>query len=238
MTTPQSLGLRDAWSRALPDEVQYWQDVIRTRGLAWPQQFNEQLSPDTPLQPYLLRRLPAPTGEGGTARILDVGSGPMTTIGKVSEGRCIELVAVDPLAEQYAAALRAEGLTPPVPTIAGDAERLDALFPPSSFDLVHAKNSLDHTYNPVAALRQMVRVARPGCWVQLEHATNEAVRQAYTGLHQWNLCLDDGRFVLWRPGARADVQLQLDDLIDQIDITTPGGDWLSVGLRKRPARTR
>ena len=44
--------------------------------------------------------------------------------------------------------------------VVGDVHALD--FPMANFDVVHAHQVLQHVANPVAALREMVRVCRPG----------------------------------------------------------------------------
>jgi ubiquinone/menaquinone biosynthesis C-methylase UbiE len=44
--------------------------------------------------------------------------------------------------------------------VTGDVH--DLPFPSGSFDVVHAHQVLQHVADPVAALREMVRVCRPG----------------------------------------------------------------------------
>src|ERR1035441_73779 len=48
----------------------------------------------------------------------------------------------------------------PVDFVVGDVLALD--FPAASFDVVHTHQVLQHVTDPVAALREMVRVCRPG----------------------------------------------------------------------------
>jgi SAM-dependent methyltransferase len=95
--------------------------------------------------------------------LLDVGCGPGTITAdlatRITPGRVTAL-------EQTAAALdlaRAEverrGL-PNVDFATGDVHALD--FPDDTFDVVHAHQVLQHVADPVAALREMRRVTRPG----------------------------------------------------------------------------
>ncbi|WP_116449390.1 methyltransferase domain-containing protein [Blastococcus litoris] len=94
--------------------------------------------------------------------LLDVGCGPGTiTVDlaeRVAPGRVLGIdVSADPLAEARAAAERA-GVA--VTFEVGDVYALAA--EDDSFDVVHAHQVLQHLTDPVAALREMARVCRPG----------------------------------------------------------------------------
>jgi 2-polyprenyl-3-methyl-5-hydroxy-6-metoxy-1,4-benzoquinol methylase len=94
--------------------------------------------------------------------VLDVGCGPGTiTVDlaeRVAPGRVVGLdVSADPLDEARAlAAARGVAATFDV----GDVYALEA--PDDSFAVVHAHQVLQHLTDPVAALREMARVCRPG----------------------------------------------------------------------------
>ena len=104
------------------------------------------------------------------------------------------------------------GVEPPVRTTQCESEKLTEVFGTNAFDLVYARNTLDHSYDPVKAIRSMIDVVKPGCHALLEHAQNEAEEENYMGMHQWNLSVDDGRFYVWRPGTRIDVAEALADV--------------------------
>jgi 2-polyprenyl-3-methyl-5-hydroxy-6-metoxy-1,4-benzoquinol methylase len=94
--------------------------------------------------------------------LLDVGCGPGTITvdlaARVAPGRALGVdVSADPLAEARAAADRA-GVE--VAFQVGDVYALDAA--DASFDVVQAHQVLQHLTDPVAALREMARVCRPG----------------------------------------------------------------------------
>ncbi len=94
--------------------------------------------------------------------VLDVGCGPGTiTVDlaeRVAPGRVVGLDAVAaPLAE---AAGHAERRGAAVEWLVGDVAALP--FDDASFDVVHAHQVLQHLSHPVAALREMARVTRPG----------------------------------------------------------------------------
>src|SRR5262249_23151674 len=148
------------------------------------------LDAELELQPELKELIPAPPGT--IVRILDVGSGPFTHVGKRWPDRKVEIVPVDPLAEHYNQILDRLSIRPLVPAIFAEAEKLVERFAPDSFDLAYARNSLDHSYNPLAAIRSMLAVVKPQRYVYLWHVANEGVRERYTGLHQWNLDMRHG----------------------------------------------
>ena len=91
-------------------------------------------------------------------RLLDVGCGPGTITadfaGRVGRE---SVLGVDASAEIIAAAERDhQGVS----FATGDVYRLD--FPDSSWDIVHAHQVLQHLADPIAALKEMRRVVKPG----------------------------------------------------------------------------
>lgn len=95
-------------------------------------------------------------------RVLDVGCGPGTiTVDlarRVAPGAVLGIdVSEAPLAEARELAAR-DGV--PVEFRVGDVYALDA--PDGTYDVVHAHQVLQHLTDPVAALREMARVCRPG----------------------------------------------------------------------------
>jgi ubiquinone/menaquinone biosynthesis C-methylase UbiE len=95
-------------------------------------------------------------------RLLDVGCGPGTlTVDLARRVAPGEVVAIDRAEDILAQAKEhAAGQGVAVTFQAGDVYRLG--FPDASFDVVHAHQVLQHLSDPVAALREMRRVARPG----------------------------------------------------------------------------
>jgi len=94
--------------------------------------------------------------------LLDVGCGPGTITAdlavRVAPGQVIAIDAAEaPLAEARAAAAAA-GVE--VDVRLGDVYAID--LPDDSVDVVHAHQVLQHLTDPVAALREMARVCRPG----------------------------------------------------------------------------
>ncbi len=218
------------WRRGLDDETDHWRRYLSTRGDEWPDEFRARLDPTTPLQPELTAMLRAP--EGSVVRILDVGAGPLTICGKVWDGRSVQVTAVDALAARYDELLAQYGIEPLVRTLECETERLDERFGPASFDLVHARNTIDHGYDPVRELQQMARVTAPGGVIALHHHRDVADLEAYQGLHQWNLRISDHTYVAWRPGERRDLVAALgaEYTLERADVRADG--WEFVAIRK------
>jgi SAM-dependent methyltransferase len=190
---------RAAWHAGAGAEVEFWEWYLRTGGGEWPEEFAHRTDPQAPLDDDLvLEALDEIAAD--EVDILDVGSGPLTTLGKVHPHKVLRITAVDPLAEEYAALLDELGIEAPVPTQRCAGEELVDRFGRERFDIAYARNSLDHSLDPVVVIGNMLDVVRPGGRVLLRHFEDEAENAAYEGLHQWNLQERDGRLLVWRPG--------------------------------------
>lgn len=127
-------------------------------------------------------------------RVLDVGCGPGTiTVGLAERVAPGEVVAIEPVAEPLARARDAltEAGADNVSLQHGDVYALDAA--DDSFDVVHAHQVLQHLGAPVVALREMLRVCKPGGTV--------AVRDADYAAMTWHPA--DARLDRWLATYRA-----------------------------------
>jgi SAM-dependent methyltransferase len=214
-------GFREAWTEGIEPEIAFWRNWFATKGSEWPEDYESRLDEQLPLQPYLEPYLPASTG--GTVRILDVGSGPLTFLGKQHASLQVDITAVDALADAYNRVMAEAGVQPPVPVEACESERLTEKFQPGTFDIAYARNTLDHSYDPAHAVEQMIECVRPGGYVILDHYQNEAETENYTGLHQWNIEASDDEIAIWRPGSRIDLVARLDGVATLVDVSPDGG---------------
>jgi len=179
-----SKPIADRWREALPGEVEFWGRFLDGENEAWADDVRRRLDPDSPLQDDVRQHIDV--ADGARVRILDVGSGPLTTLGKTWPGHEVEIVGVDPLADQYVQLLRERGLRPLTALVAGDAETLPTTFGEQRFDLVYSCNALDHCYDPITAVRRALELLTPGGKVVLRHMVREADHRDCQGLHQWN----------------------------------------------------
>jgi SAM-dependent methyltransferase len=196
------------WERGLPTEVGFWSEYIATRGLHWPAEFERRFDPAEPLRESLVLAVLEQIGSE-TVRILDVGAGPMTSLGKTHPTKRLVIAAADPLGDEYARLLADAGIEPPVRTQPVAGEELASAFEPASFDIAYARNALDHSIDPARIIREMLVVVRPGGFVVLRHYENEAQTMGYEELHQWNFCVQDARLVVWNERRRIDLTAEL-----------------------------
>ncbi|KAJ7511859.1 methyltransferase type 11 [Mycena galericulata] len=96
--------------------------------------------------------------------ILDVGCGPGTItadLAKLVPGG--HVTGIERSAEDVLQKAREDAAAQRIPNVTYTLEDALALsFPDDSFDVVHAHQVLQHVSDPILALREMVRVAKPG----------------------------------------------------------------------------
>jgi SAM-dependent methyltransferase len=151
--------------------------------------FQNRMSQDRLLQEplaALIQSLPKPW------RILDVGCGPLSTIGLRVGSETIELFGADPLADTYINQLTAAGISPNCHLVQTDCSDLAQRFSELPFSITCSINALDHAADPLRVIRQMTAVTAPSGYVFLRHAENEGIRERYHGLHQWNFSIRRG----------------------------------------------
>lgn len=204
-------SLEERWRDGVREELEYWKKVLATKGLEWPDAYRELLAPDTPLQSELTELL-QPT-QDRELRLLDIGAGPLTVLGKTMPGRSLSIVATDALAEEYDKLLNYYGVQPPVRTIECPGEQLLERFSRNYFHLVYARNCLDHSIDPLSIIRIAIQLTRPDGCVVLHHWPCEAERAGYAGLHQWNFDFRRGKTLLWRPGTRYHLETDLANIV-------------------------
>ena len=175
------------WKASLPEETSFWAHALENPREHWNEgEFAARVNPDLPLQDDLKALLGFVTSD--IVKIIDVGAGPLTRIGKKWDGKQIQITATDPLADEYDGILKKCGIVPLVRTVKFEGETLAEHFPRESFDLAYASNSLDHAYSPIDVIRQMILLLRPGGSIYLWHFANCGITERYKGLHQWNFC--------------------------------------------------
>jgi SAM-dependent methyltransferase len=227
LTLPGSM--KALWRHGLPSEVAFWEQYIGSHGKSMGDNLDEHyLNPEVRLQEMAARLL---SPGQGPYQILDVGAGPFTFLGKKHPDFQFTIVAVDPLADFYNSLLKKYSVKPLVTTERLEAERLTTRFPRDTFHLVFARNCIDHSYDPEAALREMLAVTRPGHHVLLHHHPNEAIREKYYGLHQWNLCEKDGDFIIRSRWTSRNITRRFRSLCS-IECSYDDQGWLVTRMRK------
>lgn len=117
--------------------------------------------------------------------VLDVGCGPgsisIDIARLIPDGHVTGIDIADPLAEARESAT-ALGITN-VDFQVGDIHELD--FPDNSFDIVHVHQVLQHIGNPIHALREMRRVAKPGGIVAARESASMTCYPESEGIAAW-----------------------------------------------------
>ena len=200
------LGRRMWWRTRTRSEVDFWADWLTgAPGTeAWASDREARFTPETPItDPVVRSELDQNPAE--EISILDVGAGPVTSLGYRHPGKTLTIVAVDPLADEYDRLLREADLHPPVRTIPVAGEALLDHFGSRKFDIAYACNALDHSAEPLAIISNMVDLVKPGGAVLLRHKRNEGESAQYGGLHQWNFDAVDGDLLLWNNAVEVSV---------------------------------
>lgn len=184
----------DQWSTGISSELSFWTNWLNTKGLQWPADYAARTNPDTPLADNIAGLFPE-FGAGKTLKVLDVGAGPMSVLGKKLNGHAIDLTAVDALANLYDELNFPVGL-PLVRTKQCHSEKLTSMFDYNTFDLTFACNTLDHGYDPMLAVREMIAVTKPGGFIVTQHNANEALNENWGGFHQWNFSVQNNDLIV------------------------------------------
>ncbi len=217
------------WQSGIKNETAFWESWIKGKGLEWSDDFLSRIVAGTELQNYITELLPE-KDIGSDVQILDVGAGPMTRIGKHWDGRQITIFPIDIEAVFFDRILQEYDIVPPVRTVFGEVERLTELFEASFFDLVYAENLLHCSYKPITALRQMIRVLKPGGTILLTQSQNEGRKRNYKGLYQWNIFSQDGDMMIGNENSVVNISSFFSDNLKVACQTE--NEWINVILQK------
>ena len=182
-------NIRDKWSANLDEEISFWRKML----LNWKNDSNTpQMNPKLPFRPMFKELLP----DASEYDILDVGAGPISALGTEYPGKKLNIKAVDPLADIYNNILSEYGMVPRVVTEKLDGERLSDSLSLNSFDLVYSRNALDHSYDPIGCIDEILKVLKDNCYCVLDQFPNEGTGANWRGLHQWDFYREDETFFI------------------------------------------
>lgn len=185
------------------EEIDFWRRALAES------MFADRLA-DRPLAANLIDLIKNGSGAGpDEATILDVGSGPLTTIGTLWDGKKVKVIATDTLGTEFAEMLSELKIEAPVVPISVEAEQLGTVFAKNSIDLIMCSNALDHCRDPFAAIDSMLEVLKPGCSIYIWSFENEGAKERYQGMHQWDLYEQRGDFILSGPNCEESMQQRL-----------------------------
>ena len=184
------------WKQGVEAEVHFWKQ--------WLSGNRKKYESQNPLNEKLV---PFVKGKS-KVKIADIGSGPVCLIGSYLEGMDIKVIPSDILADKYKILLEELDIKPFLNVEKQDMTKLT--YEPESFDIVYCSNAIDHSPDPYEAIKEMVRICKPGGWIYLFHIAHEGQRNRYRNLHQWNFDMtEDEDCIVWnnKPGPKTDTFL-------------------------------
>lgn len=166
-----------------------------------------------------------------TPKFVDLGCALSYTFGTKLDGIAIEIDRVDPLASFYNKIL--QKYAPYRPKIKyGMIECISACYEKNSVDLIHVRNALDHSSDPILGIMECLECLRVGGVLYLNHHRNEALREGYRGFHQYNIDFEDGKLIVWNEKSR----FNLNSLLAEFSIVdcsvTDRGEVVGVITKK------
>lgn len=199
------------WLGGIPDEIRFWNAYMRTQGGEYSANFNWTVDSQKKFQ--LEEDLDLSLG---ACKFIDVGSGPFSRCGRLTDLVDLEVEAVDPLGDVYEQLKEKYSLRNGINVKSGFVECLDKKYEANSFDMVHMSNSLDHCFDPIFGIYQLIRICKIGGKVILRHKENEAVTECYNGLHQWNLSCHraPGELWIWNKDLEYNVNTEFAEYVD------------------------
>jgi ubiquinone/menaquinone biosynthesis C-methylase UbiE len=190
---------KEVWLKGIEGEINFWDNWLETKGGEWPEEYLFRINPQSVFQEHLITYLPE---QLDLIDILDVGSGPLSFLGKTlpTENeivRKLRITGTDPLMDAYMTLLKRHNVQSSTCMVKANSEDLSRHFPADYFEFVYMRNALDHAFDPLLAVGEMIRVVKPGHYIILEHKNNEAENENYHDLHQWNIKIEQGAFIIW-----------------------------------------
>ena len=219
------------WLSGLASEIEFWDTYIRTKGASNEQTedaFHEEIRYD---KKFTFEKELSKYNNGNKIYFADVGSGPFSGLGSQTDGFDLEINAIDPLAFIYDKMKWKYGMESELILKTGFVEFLDKYISANTYDIVHMSNALDHSFDPVTGIKQLLSICKIGGEVILRHTENVAEEGNYSGLHQWNLSLhnQENSFIVWRGEQRWDICKLLAEYADielYPDCVEPETGWV------------
>ncbi len=203
------------WFNHFLDEVRFWRYQVADDKGGWHYTYRNRFKK----REFDCERIKNETLIGDEI-ILDVGCGISSQYGKYVKGKLINLISVDPLAHFYNEINRRF-----VTNLSSDEqvddvrfgmfELLSAFFGKNYCDYILIDNALDHCIDPLVALKECLNVVKKGGIVSLRHHTNEAYRENYHGLHQWNISTNENNeLFIWNNTEFINVNKELGENVE------------------------
>ncbi len=180
----------------LSEEIAYWDEELALRGVH-AEYVRRRLDPERRREEYPtwiegLVKARSQATKRGTLRAIDLGSGPLTTLAWGHEHGQLQVLALDPLADEYGELIARHKIIYPVIPKRGHGEILAEIAGRGAADLIYSRNALDHAEDVQRCFEQVASALKPGGIFALEVFAYEGRRESYSGLHQFDFRCEAG----------------------------------------------
>jgi hypothetical protein len=204
-------------------------------GCVAPQAFPGALGTAAPLPERIAELL----SEGSEIlTILDMRPGPWTFSDCAYPRAMVRVVAFDPLAGGPNVAQTKDWITPPVGAQRLYGEEQLKRLASNAFDLVFARDWVEHSYDAEQAIIEMVRIVRPRCYVLMEHHPSGAEGVDDASDHRWDFSTNEaGDFIVRSQAGEINItQKHRSACSIQCTTINDGQWWLATLIRKLGAQ--
>lgn len=123
-------------------------------------------------------------------KLLEIGCGGCSNLAWGVDRKLFEITAIDPMGDRYAEQLKKHKINYPIIPIKMAAEDIHGHFKEGTFDIVYARNSLDHTANPRKCIKNVYNVLKNGGIFFIEGFVKEGTYTGWSGLHQFDFVVE------------------------------------------------
>lgn len=219
-------------------EIAYWDKELSLKG-DYASNILARLTPEKMIDEYptLFEKYRGKISRTG-AKVLDVGSGPLSLLAYGYYQKLYELDCVDPLADKYLELLAKYDYRIDYRLIQCPGETLSTVFAENAYDIVWMHNALDHSQDPEIVVKELAKVLRPGGYLCIAGWANEGTAEGFLGLHQNDLRLVGGRLHLSTKAVRAPKQIDALDCLTVIESNQSKAkgaskEWMQIVYQKR-----
>jgi SAM-dependent methyltransferase len=185
---------KQVWDANLNDEITFWKKWIQNDEFNLPEDVGRTKT-NQPFKSEIEAAIASCPRDH--VDILEIGCGPASEMGcRTNTGKAFSVTYCDPLAGEYEKMWAVKKLAMPHQIKAIEVEQLDKHFLPDSFDVAYACNCLDHSFDPLAGIKNIVSLLRAGGKFFLRSRIREGIKEKYVGLHQWNFYFENDFLML------------------------------------------
>jgi len=166
---------------------------------------------------------------GRDIKVLELGPGPRSRLTEDYDKGRFDLVAVDPLADEFKKHLDGRDFL-----YQGYAETMNNAFPPESFHLSYASNSLDHTQDIQQSFQNMVDLTKVGGMIIVQGNIREGERLNWMGIHKYSIWIEDGDIIyITKDGYQFNLTENVGlTLVAHREAIKKNNQWYSIMYRK------